>query len=117
MDSAFTTSFVVLEPITCSLHLRRDLPPSFRGKIYDDHGKSMKNKIEMFKPYKFVLAFENNNVTDYVTEKMMCALQAGAVPVYMGAPNVDEWTPGENSIIRVDDFKDVQVRFQHLDRF
>lgn len=40
----------------------------------------MENKIKIFENYKFVLVFENNNVTDYVTEKMMCALEAGAVP-------------------------------------
>jgi hypothetical protein len=37
---------------------------------------------------------------DYVTEKVMCALKAGSVPVYMGAPNVDEFLPGKGSVIK-----------------
>ena len=37
--------------------------------------------------YPFVLAFENANVSDYVSEKLWDALGAGVVPVYLG----DEW--------------------------
>lgn len=48
--------------------------------IYSDHGKSMMNKITIYQQYKFVLAFENHNITDYVTEKIMNAFQAGSVP-------------------------------------
>eukprot|EP01114_Cavostelium_apophysatum_P009638 TRINITY_DN2285_c0_g1_i2.p1 TRINITY_DN2285_c0_g1~~TRINITY_DN2285_c0_g1_i2.p1 ORF type:complete len:606 (+),score=145.63 TRINITY_DN2285_c0_g1_i2:116-1933(+) len=84
----------------------KDFPPEMQFPIYSDHGASMRNKIFIFTHYKFVLVFENNNVTDYVTEKMMNVIQAGAVPVYMGSPNVHPyWTPGENSIIKVSDYK------------
>ena len=49
---------------------------------------------------------KNNNVTDYVTEKLTNTLQAGAVPIYMGAPNVEPfWVPGERSIIRTGQFE------------
>ena len=34
-----------------------------------------------------MLAFENNEIEDYVTEKLINAYQAGTVPVYMGSPN------------------------------
>lgn len=30
----------------------------------------------------------------------MCAFKAGSVPVYMGAPNVDEFLPGKKSVIK-----------------
>jgi hypothetical protein len=41
----------------------------------------MANKIEMFSKYKFAITFENNAyIEDYVTEKLMCTLQSGAVP-------------------------------------
>ena len=42
----------------------------------------------------FALAFENALLRDYVSEKMYGALAAGAIPLYRGAPNVDEYTPG-----------------------
>jgi hypothetical protein len=58
----------------------KDLPDAFKGRIYDDHGKSMKNKIALFKNYKFVLAFENNDhIYDYVTEKIVNVFQVLAI--------------------------------------
>ena len=61
--------------------------------IYSDHGASMRNKIVMFSQYKFVLAFENSNTTDYVSEKVFNALQSGALPVYMGSETIDDFLP------------------------
>jgi len=84
----------------------KDFPPEMQFPIYSDHGASMRNKIWIFTHYKFVLVFENNNVTDYVTEKLTNVLQAGSVPVYMGSENVHPyWTPGENSIVKFSDYK------------
>jgi hypothetical protein len=37
----------------------------------------MDEKIKLMSRYKIVLAFENNNVSDYVTETVFNALQAG----------------------------------------
>ncbi|WOL12717.1 hypothetical protein Cni_G21484 [Canna indica] len=48
--------------------------------------------------YKFVLAIENTLTESYVTEKLYYALDAGAVPIYFGAPNVWDFVP-PNSII------------------
>ena len=61
------------------------------------------DKITLMKPYKFNLAFENGNVVDYVTEKVYEALASGVLPVYMGAPNIQEYVP-DNSIINFADF-------------
>lgn len=74
--------------------------------IYSNHGQSMKNKIILFRDYKFALIPENFNWTDYVTEKIMNAFQAGTVPVYMGSETVDDWSPGPKSVIKVSDFRD-----------
>jgi hypothetical protein len=85
--------YVNVDSYGACLH-NRDLPEKFqvtryqcygltncKGKIYDNHGKSMANKIEMFSKYKFAITFENNaHIEDYVTEKLMCTLQSGAVP-------------------------------------
>jgi hypothetical protein len=94
-----------------------DLPKEMQFPIYSDHGSSMRNKIAIFKDYKFVLCFENNNITDYVTEKLPNVLQSGAVPVYMGAPNVHpDWTPGEHSVVQTRDFKGPQDLAKYLTR-
>ena len=55
-------------------------------------------KKEVFAGYPFVLAFENANCYDWVTEKPFDALLAGAVPVYIGAPNVNDYLPPNSYI-------------------
>jgi hypothetical protein len=42
----------------------------------------------LFKPYKYVLCMENSNVPHYMTEKIFNAFQAGAIPLYWGAPDL-----------------------------
>lgn len=74
----------------------------------------MAEKIKLFSQYKFVLAFENNNVTDYVTEKLPHAFLSGALPIYMGAPNIDDWLPGEMSIVKTDTFSGPEVLLDPL---
>lgn len=85
----------------------KDLPPEYTAHPFygpQQFGGAMKFKHDVFADYKIVLAFENNNVTDYVTEKIWNVFIGGALPVYMGAPNIDEWLPGEHSIIKVADY-------------
>ena len=48
--------------------------------------------------FRFNLAFENSQSPGYVTEKVYDGLSAGTIPVYWGAPDVDEYVP-EGSII------------------
>ena len=39
---------------------------------------------ELYKDYRFVVAFENDFYEGYVTEKLVIALASGAVPIYFG---------------------------------
>lgn len=57
-----------------------------------------KEKLALLRNYPFALAFENSNCYDSVTEKIYDVLLAGAVPVYLGAPNVEEWAPAGSYI-------------------
>jgi len=51
-------------------------------------------KLDLLRRYRFVLAFESHEGVDsYVTEKFYHGLLAGAVPLYRGAPNVDDFSP------------------------
>ncbi|GAM24306.1 hypothetical protein SAMD00019534_074810 [Acytostelium subglobosum LB1] len=81
-------------------------------KELDTNGRVAAN-IELFKPYKFVLAFENENSTDYITEKVYSALFSGAIPVYMGASNIDDWVP-TGSIIKTSLFASARGLADHL---
>ncbi|GMI00224.1 hypothetical protein TrST_g8621 [Triparma strigata] len=71
------------------------------------------DKVTIMRGYKFHAAFENGNVRDYVTEKVYLALAAGTVPIYLGAPNINEFVPA-GSIINVADFDSVEALAQHL---
>lgn len=71
-------------------------------KIVNDCGRQ--TKLYIFSKYKFVIAFENSICRDYVTEKFYDPLLVGSVPIYLGAPNVDDLVPGDNCYINVNDF-------------
>jgi len=80
----------------------------------DSYGRFLRNrtlssdswrptKLDLIAHYPFTIAFENSIATDYVTEKFYDPLVAGSVPVYLGAPNVDEYAPGDHCYINVRD--------------
>ncbi len=44
----------------------------------------------MYKNYKFVVAFENSAIEGYVTEKIVNPFYGGSIPVYLGARDINE---------------------------
>src|SRR5690606_8175554 len=68
----------------------------------EDLGRPTKNAT--FARYPFTLALENSVAEDYVTEKFYDPLLMGSVPVYLGAPNVGEFAPGDGCYLDVRDF-------------
>ncbi len=62
--------------------------------------KRRSDKRTLSKRYMAILAAENSIEDDYVTEKVYDGLIAGAVPIYYGAPNIDQFVPSD-SIIKV----------------
>lgn len=69
-----------------------------------DEDKGYITKFDIIKQYKFTIAFENAISQDYVTEKFFEPLQVGSVPIYLGAPNIDRFSPGEHAFIDVRDY-------------
>jgi hypothetical protein len=88
--------------------LSRWMPVDFYGKFMrnnrlpNDQGRASKN--EVLAQYKFTLAFENACGVDYVTEKFYDPLCFGSVPVYLGAPNIADFAPGQDCFINAKDF-------------
>jgi len=78
-------------------------------------GVDMNNKTAIMEQYLFYLAFENQEVDDYITEKLWGALAAGTLPVYLGAKNVKEHIP-INSVIVAEDFRSPQDLADYLIR-
>lgn len=44
--------------------------------------------VEKYIPYKFVICCENTRLRGYITEKIVNARLANAVPIYLGAPDI-----------------------------
>eukprot|EP00293_Proteomonas_sulcata_P017466 CAMPEP_0184289712 /NCGR_PEP_ID=MMETSP1049-20130417/2092_1 /TAXON_ID=77928 /ORGANISM="Proteomonas sulcata, Strain CCMP704" /LENGTH=138 /DNA_ID=CAMNT_0026596599 /DNA_START=204 /DNA_END=620 /DNA_ORIENTATION=- len=62
-------------------------------------------KVMVMAKYKFGLAIENIPEPDYITEKLFEVIEAGAVPIYLGAPNWREFFPIEHAVIDASDFE------------
>ncbi|XP_047337462.1 putative fucosyltransferase-like protein [Impatiens glandulifera] len=65
------------------------------------------NKVETLKRYKFSFSFENSNEEDYVTEKFFQSLVAGSIPVVVGAPNIEEFSPCPGCILHIRELNDI----------
>lgn len=88
--------------------LMSHLPIDSYGRTFNnvplDHDVGEKTKLETIARYRFTLAFENAVCDDYVTEKFFQPLIAGSVPIYLGAPNIKVFAPGNNCFINAKDF-------------
>jgi alpha(1,3/1,4) fucosyltransferase len=72
-----------------------------RRKRVDSAGKALNNigynvpftlqaKQDFLRPYKFYMAFENDAVPGYVTEKLVEGMRARCIPIYYGSQRVAE---------------------------
>ncbi len=94
--------------LTYARELMRYMDVHSFGKQLNNHTLKNDNgrqtKWDLIAGYKFTFSFENAIATDYVTEKFYDPLIVGSVPVYMGAPNVELYSPGDKCFINVTDF-------------
>ncbi|GAA5163854.1 glycosyltransferase family 10 domain-containing protein [Viridibacterium curvum] len=68
----------------------RAIRRSFRG--------SCNSKLEVLSRYRFSICFENTPMRGYFTEKMFDCLYAGTVPIYLGAPDIEQLVPQETFV-------------------
>ncbi len=80
--------------------------------LSNDSGRT--TKLKALSGYKFNLAYENSLEKDYVTEKFFDPLEVGCVPVYMGAPNIDDYAPGDHCYINAADFNGPKELAEYL---
>ena len=89
------------------------------GRCYNDstHSGDYYSNSNLFEQFKFVIAFENQEILGYMSEKLINPIFAGCIPVYCGAPDVARFI-NPRRIINVNDFKnfdDVIDRMIKLD--
>ncbi|MEE6459963.1 hypothetical protein FKM82_000804 [Ascaphus truei] len=107
-------NYIAVDSYGECLH-NRDLPQQLNNPSSMDD----KQFYSILAQYKFILAFENAVCEDYITEKLWRPLKLGAVPVYYGATNIDEWLPSNKSAIIVNRFahpKDLAEYIKELDK-
>ncbi len=76
----------------------------------------MQGNIELFSKYKFVIAIENSNCVDYVTEKLVHAVASGSIPIVAGAQNMPDYLKflPKNSYINIYDYKSQVDLAKHI---
>lgn len=83
------------------------------GKIDNNVGGPVANKLEFQKQYKFSIAFENASYPGYTTEKILQAFSAQTVPIYFGNPDiVKEFNP--KSFINCHDYNSLEEVVQRI---
>jgi len=70
---------------------------------------------DFYRPYKFVIAFENSLALDYASEKVWAAIHADAVPIYWGNPHIANWFNPER-FINAFDFDNLESLAAHVMR-
>jgi alpha-1,3-fucosyltransferase 10 len=98
--------------------LMREMPVHSYGKINRNRSLPSRSprstKQQTIARYKFTFAFENSISRVYVTEKFFDPLLAGSVPVYLGAPNIEEFAPGRQCFIDATHFDTPRALARYL---
>lgn len=77
------------------------------GKMFNNIGGQVEDKMKFIANYKFTIAFENSIKSGYVTEKLLEPLLVNSVPIYYGDPlAIEEFNP--KGIIFANKFKNLQ---------
>eukprot|EP00448_Togula_jolla_P015076 CAMPEP_0170589288 /NCGR_PEP_ID=MMETSP0224-20130122/11272_1 /TAXON_ID=285029 /ORGANISM="Togula jolla, Strain CCCM 725" /LENGTH=330 /DNA_ID=CAMNT_0010913039 /DNA_START=223 /DNA_END=1215 /DNA_ORIENTATION=+ len=79
-------------------------------------GSRVDDKASVIADCMFCVAMENSITKDYVTEKVFDALQAGCIPIYLGAPNVRDFLPDAEAIIDYKDFGTPELLVAEMER-
>jgi len=92
----FTGKLARLNLVLQKLYAR--FPTALRGQRFPSHRGTVPSKHVVMKQYKFAICYENAVFPGYVTEKILDALSAGCIPVYLGAPDVTNIIPPETFV-------------------
>lgn len=83
------------------------------GKLWNNVGGPVVDKLEFVSQYKFNIAFENSAVHGYTTEKIMEPMTVNTLPIYWGNPMVCK-DFNADSFVNVNDFTSMEDAVQHI---
>ena len=75
----------------------------------------IQNKFDTLRKYKFSIAYENaRSINGYITgDKIFDPLEAGCIPIYWGAPNINDYVP-KNCFINWEDFNNWNDLYKYM---
>ena len=78
------------------------------SNLYKNYKGTVTNKREKTSEYLFQFSIENSNNTDgYISEKIFDAFFSNNIPIYSGAPNINDFIP-KNCFINLNDFSSIK---------
>lgn len=86
------------------------------GKVLNNLGGCVVDKLSFLNEYKFTIAFENSRHPGYVTEKIVESMLSNSIPIYWGDRQVlvDEINP--QSIVDANEPEDCQSLERHFEQ-
>lgn len=82
------------------------------------YGGRMTDNVAAYQKYKFAVAIENSNCMDYVTEKLVKAVESGSIPIVAGRegrPDYHRYMP-DHSYINIFDYPSIKELAEDLKR-
>lgn len=93
--------------------LNKVIPVDSGGRVLNNVGGPVTDKLGFIKDYKFVLAFENSSYPGYTTEKILEPFFTDCIPVYWGNKEISlDFNP--HRFINYHDFGNEDKLIEHL---
>jgi len=83
------------------------------GKVRNNVGGRVPDKVKFISDYKFNIAFENSSHPGYATEKLMEALVTNTIPIYWGDPKIGN-DFNTKAFINYHDFESMDAVIEHV---
>ncbi len=91
--------------------LRHEVIENFAKKysidVFGRGYKPIDSKLEALKDYYYTIAIENESSKGWFTEKLIDALQCGCIPLYWGAPDINEYFSGVKGIFNIENIETI----------
>jgi hypothetical protein len=88
-------------------------PITSGGRVLNNTGYLIDNKLEFLNDYKFTICFENSQQSGYTTEKLIHPKLVNSIPIYWGNPDVGkDWNI--KSFINAYDFTTLEDLIEYI---
>jgi len=92
-------------------------PSNIRSELSFEIHKLNPNKVEdkhkVIQGFKFCFCIENTQEIGYITEKIIDSIKAETIPVYVGAPDINNYVPS-NCFININSFNNLNELYDFL---